>query len=151
MIVEFSDRSSRIQILFEPILILSIPSVFVSALSSFTASFCKNAFVLNFFVAEMNIHIHVRSGMPQFPGGEVRFCGVVRNVLCSSSVLPLCPQFPEVRSGMLLLLALPILFQRYLGCRPWSFKPFEICSLSVLRGHTINTISRHRSVGHDCE
>ena len=31
----------------------------------------------DFSVAEMSIHIHVRSGMPQFPGGEVRFCGVV--------------------------------------------------------------------------
>ena len=142
-------RTSRVQILFEAISILSIGFVFVSALSSFTASLCKNAF------DEMSIHIHVRSGMPQFPGGDVRCCGVVRNVLCSSLVLPLCHRFSEAkyvcaRSGMLLLLALPILFQRYLGCRPWSFKPFEIYSISVLRGHTINTISRYRSAGHDC-
>ena len=68
------------------------------------------------------------------------------------------PLFPEagficLRSGMLLLqlLALPILFQRYLECRPWSFKAFEIYSMSVLRGHTINAISRYRSVSHDCE
>ena len=63
--------------------------------------------------------------------------------------------FPEakyvcVRSGMLLL-ALPILFQRYLRCRSWSCKPFEKYSISVLRGHTINAISKYRSVGHDCK
>ena len=34
----------------------------------------------DFFVVEMNIHI-------QFPVSEIRFCGVIRNVLCSSLVL----------------------------------------------------------------
>ena len=39
-------RSSRIQFLFEPLLISSIAFVFVSVISSFTTSFCKSAFVL---------------------------------------------------------------------------------------------------------
>ena len=33
----------------------------------------------------------------QFPGGEIRFFGVVHNVLCSSLVVPSCPLFPEAR------------------------------------------------------
>ena len=48
-------------------------------------------------------------------------------------------------------LALPILFQRYLRCRPWSVKPFEKYSISDLWRHTINAISMYRSVGHDCK
>ena len=101
-------------------------------------------------------NIHVRIGMPSVSKCWVRFCGVVRDVLCSSLVLPFCLPFPGARyvcarSGMLLLLALPILLQRYLGCRSWSYKPFEKYSISVVRGHTINTIFRYCSVGHDCK
>ena len=111
----------------------------------------------DFFVTDISIHIHVRSGMPQFRVGEIRFCGVVLNALCYSLVFPFCHLFPEaryvcVRSVMLLLLpALPILFQPYLRCRPWSFKPFEKYSISDQRGDTINAISRYRSVGHECK
>ena len=119
---------------------LRISLVFVSAISSFTASAC-----------------HIRTSLPQFPGGQFRFCGVVRNALCSSPMLPFCllfqgARFVCARSGtLLLLLAIPILFQRYLGCRSWSFKTFEIYSISVLRGHTTNTVSRYCSGGHDCK
>ena len=42
----------------------------------------------DFFVTDMSIHILVRSCMPQFPVGEIGFCGVVRNVLCSILVSP---------------------------------------------------------------
>ena len=120
--------------------------VFVSVSSSFTTSSFKSACVFN-------VHIHVWRGMLQFPGGKLRFYGVVRNVLCFSLIFPFYTLFPGagyvcVRSGMLLL-PMPILFQRYLGCRPWSFKFFEKYSISVLRSHTVNAVSWCRSVGHD--
>ena len=121
---------------------------------SFALQECIRA---DFFVAEMSIHIHVRSGMPLLPLWA-RSASVKRSVTsCApawTSLFVPCFQrlgYVCVRSGMLLLLALPTLFQRYLGCRSWSFKPFENYSISVLRGHTTKTISRYRSVGHDCE
>ena len=153
-IMFFFSKSSRIQILFEPILILSISFVFVSAISSFTTSACESVFVLRW--ASISI---LEVVCLQFPGSQFRFCGVVRNALCSSPMLPFCllvqgAGYVCARSGMLvlllpLLLAIPILFQRYLECRSWSFKPFEIYSISVSRRHTINTISRCRGVRHD--
>ena len=42
---------------------------FVSVSSSFTASF-----FMSFFVTEMSIHNHVRSGMLQFPGNASAMC-----------------------------------------------------------------------------
>ena len=52
---------------------------------------------------------------------------------------------------MLLLLALPILTQRYLARWPWSFKSFEKYSISTIWCHTINAISRYCCVGHNCK
>ena len=73
--------------------------------------------------------------MLQFPVGQVHFCCVVRNVLTPAWYPLFCPLFPEaryvcVRSG-LLLLALPILFQRYLRCRPCTRSPFWAVTRSM--------------------
>ena len=105
---------------------------------------------------ENSIYFRVRSNLPKFPWASSHSSGKFRTVLCSRPVLLYYHRFHEARyvcarRGMLLLLALPILFQRYLRYRPWSFKPFEINSFSILRCHTIGTISMYRSVGHDCK
>ena len=86
-----------------------------------------------------------------------RFASVEWSVMsCAPAQRSLSASFSRAgyvcaRSGMLLLLAMPILFQWYLRCPTWSFKPLEICSLSILRCHTIKTISRYCSVSHDCK
>ena len=140
----FFARSLRIHILFEPILIFA---------SYFTGSICETMSVMSSFF-ENSICCHVRSNLFKFAWAISYFSGKFRTVLSSSQVLLHYHCFHEAwyvcaRRGMLLL-ALPILFQCYPWYRPWSFKPFEINSFSILRCHTISTISRYRSVGHDC-
>ena len=128
--------------------------VAIAVISSFTASVFKSAFVLTFCHRDQYPHPCSKWYAPVSCGREPLLWSSPKR-LCSSVVFPFCPLFPEaryvcVRSGLLLLLAFPMLFQRYLRCRPWSLMPFENYSISVLRGHTINAISRYRSVGHDC-
>ena len=150
-IMFFFAKSLRIRILFEPIWFF--PSLMYSLLSQLqSVRPCRGH--LPFF--ENSICFHVRSNLPEFPWANSYFSGKFRTVLCSSPVLLLYHRFHEARyvcarRGMLLLLALPILVQRYLRYWPWSVKPFEINSFSILRCHTINTVPRYRSVGHDCK
>ena len=95
------DRSSRIQILFEPIF-LFFDRFCICVCDFFSHSFALQECIrADLFVAEMRIHVHVRSGMPQFLGGEVRFCGVVRNVLCSSLVFPFVISFQRLSTSVL--------------------------------------------------
>ena len=124
-IMFFFARSLRIQILFEPILILSMAPVFAS---SFTASVCEVVLVIS-SLFENSICFHVRTNLPKLPGACCRFSGTFRTVLYSCPILLYYLRFQEAmyvcaRRGMLLLLALPILFQRYLRCWSWCFKPW---------------------------
>ena len=134
-------KSSRIKIGSNQNCILSIAFVFVCIVSSFTCFGLYECTRADFFVTEMSIHLHVRIGVHQFPGGEVRFCGVVRDVLCSSLVFSFCPMFQLARyvcarSEILLLLTVPILFQCYFGCLSW------ISSLSKFTRSPLREVTR---------
>ena len=99
--------------------------------------------------------IHCGNRLLQVACCLVHFKDVFRTVLNFRQVLAFLPLFPKARyvrarSGMLLL-ALPILSQRYLARWPWSFKSFEKCSISTIWCHTINAISRYCCVGHTCK
>ena len=151
-IMLFFARSLRNQIWFEPILILSMASVLAS---SFTTSVCEIVSV-TFSFLDNNICFHVRSNLPKLPGACCHFSRTFRTILYSCPVLLHCLSLSLswvrlCKKGMLLLLDLPFLFQRYLMRWSWSFKPFQINSFSILRCHTINTITRYRGASHDCK
>ena len=87
-------RSSRIQIVFEPILILSVAFVFVSVSSSFNRFVFRECICADFFFTEVSIHIDFRSGLIHVSRYLVRFCDVFRDVLplCLLSKVVLCFQ-----------------------------------------------------------
>ena len=102
----------------------------------------------DFFVTEMSIHIHLRSGLLPFSRYLVRFSNVFR------VVLHFCLAFPG-RPLSVWLLALPIPLQRDLGGGPRCRKPFDLrfeqshgqCSLLVLwRKSWLQIISFARNV-----
>ena len=127
-------RSSRIQILFEPILILFITSVFFSAFSSFTASACENVSVITSFLrrASVSISEEVCSSFHVARFNSVE--GIEPSCAPAQCSFSVAFFKGHGTSGMLLLLlAMPILFQRYLRCWSWSFKPFEIYSFSIVQ------------------
>ena len=74
-------RSSRIQILFQPILIHSLAFCIRICEFLFHSFVLQECICADFFVTEMSVHIHVRSGMRQ-----IHFWGAVRDVLYSSLV-----------------------------------------------------------------
>ena len=152
----FFARSSRVQVLFAPILIIPISFVFLSANSSFTTSTCENVSVITSLLRRASVSmlevvcpsILLELDFPPVWSSELP-CAPTQCSFSASLFKGLCTFC--ARSGMLLLLAIPILCQRYPWCTSWSFKPFEIHSFSILRCHTINTISRYRCVTHDCK
>ena len=139
-IMFFFARSLRIQILFERILILSMASVFAS---SSTTSVCEIVSVIS-SLFENSIFFHVRSNLTKLSGACCRFIGTFRTVLYSCPILLYYLRFHEAkhvcaRRGMLLLLlALPILFQRYLRWWSWCFKP---CVMWNFFSNTLNFAS----------
>ena len=139
-------RSSWIQILFEPSLILSMASVFVSVSSSFTVR----------WVSSVASEVGSTSYLVALP-----FCGVFRIVSHSCSAFPSSTLFPEalsvilefrlLRLLLLLLLYLPKTLQRDLGWRPWCLR--VVRKILDLRSEKSldNAISWHCCVGDDCK
>ena len=127
--------------------------VFVT--SSFTASFFKSACVLTSLSPTWVSTSLFEVVCPSFLWARLASVewSVTSCAPSRSSLFEPCfqKQGTSVSEVECCSLALPILFQRYLRCRPWSVKPFEKYSISVLWRHTINAISMYRSVGHDCK
>ena len=138
--------SSRIQISFEPTSIRSIIWFFASSPG--------NVLVVT-STSSVWISSIVETDCSQLPGAwsTSGMCFEPSWTSGKSSLFCLCSQktrYVCARSGMLLL-ALPILAQRYLARWPWSFKSFEKYSICTIWCHTINAISRYCCVGHDCK
>ena len=148
----FFGKSLRRQILFKPILILSIASVFAS---SFTTSICETMSVISSFLRTASVSM-LEAICPSFP--ELVLTSVESSgpsctlVQCSfTTVVFTRPGTSVQEEECCCCCALSILFQRYLWYRPWSFKAFEINSFSISRCHTITIYNRqYRSVSHDC-
>ena len=140
-------RSSRIQILFEPILILSVTSAFLAAVSSFTASACENVSVITPFLRRASVS-KIEVVCPSFLVARfasvewsVMLCALAHCSLSASFFKELSTSVPEVECCCCWLCQ--FFFNVTPWCRSWSFKPFEIYWFSILRCHTINTISRY--------